>query len=127
MSGRPDELDPALLRAFRAAVRAKIARDLEQEDAAAAERRERVRAAVAQGLAQARGEGLVGAAWLFGSYAWGQPGERSDVDLLVEGCRDPLRVASVVGQLTRTEVHVVCVEDAPESLRARATRDGVPL
>ncbi|MBI5480602.1 MAG: nucleotidyltransferase domain-containing protein [Deltaproteobacteria bacterium] len=127
MSRRPGDLDPELLRAFREAVRAKIARDLAGEDAAAAERKQRVRAAVERGLAQARGEGLLRAAWLFGSYAWGQPGERSDVDLLVEGCRDPLRVASVVGRITGTEVHVVCVEDAPESLRERALTEGVKL
>jgi hypothetical protein len=87
MSRRPSDLDPELLRAFRDAVRAKISRDLEAEDAAAAERKQRVRAAVERGLAQARDQGLLGAAWLFGSYAWGQPGERGDVDLLVEGCR----------------------------------------
>jgi len=127
MSRRPSDVDPELLRAFREAVRAKIARDLAEEGAAAAERKQRVRAALLQALAEAREQGLLGAAWLFGSYAWGQPEERSDVDLLVEGCRDPLRVASVVGRLTGTEVHVVCVEDAPDSLRERATAEGVEL
>jgi predicted nucleotidyltransferase len=127
MSRRPSDLDPELLRAFREAVRAKIARDVEAEAAAATERKQRVRAAVERGLVQARSEGLLGAAWLFGSYAWGQPGERSDVDLLVEGCRDPLLVAGVVGQITGTDVHVVCVEEAPQSLRERALAEGVKL
>jgi predicted nucleotidyltransferase len=127
MSRRPSDLDPELLRAFREAVRAKIARDLAGEEAAVVARRLRVRPAIERGVAQARAEGLLSAAWLFGSYAWGEPGERSDVDLLVEGCHDPFLVAGVVGQLTGTEVHVVCLEDAPESLRERVLTEGVKL
>lgn len=121
------EPDPALLRAFRAAVRAKFARDLEAEQAAAERLRRRTLADLQVGLADARRQGLCGAAWLFGSYAWGRPTERSDVDLLVAACRDPDLLAVIVGRATGTDVHIVQVEHAPESLRDRVAADGVPL
>lgn len=119
--------DSQLLRAFREAVRAKIARDLEAERAQAAERRSRVLPLIARGLQDARGRGLCGAAWLFGSYAAGEPSERSDVDLLVEGCSDPTLLAAVVGRQTGTDVHVIDMAEAPASLRERVLAEGLPL
>ena len=65
--------------------------------------------------------------WLFGSYAWGEPSERSDIDLLVAGCADPDRLASAVGRKTGTDVHIVQLERAPDSLRQRALAEGVTL
>jgi predicted nucleotidyltransferase len=113
-----------LYRAFRRAVRAKIERDLAAEEAATAERRARVRRALGPALDRARSLGLCRAVWLFGSYAWGAPGERSDVDLLAGGCSDPEALTSIVGRATDTDVHVVPLDQAPESLRARAMAEG---
>ncbi len=116
-----------LHRAFRDAVRAKVEGELERERSSAAARRERVLRALGPALARARNDGLCTSAWLFGSYAWGTPGERSDIDLLVDGCDDPERLASLVGQETGTEVHVVQTSSAPPSLRDRAIAEGEPV
>lgn len=123
----PKGADAHLYQAFRHAIRAKISRDLEVEAAAAAERRVRVRSALGAALEEARDRGLCRAAWLFGSYAWGDPGERSDVDLLAESCPDPEALASIVGRATGRDVHVVPLEDAPESLRERVWTEGERL
>lgn len=67
--------------------------------------------------------------WLFGSLAWGEPHEASDVDLLVEG----LAVGSAraaerrVGQLVSAGVDLVRVEDAPPGLADRVRREGTVL
>jgi predicted nucleotidyltransferase len=120
-------VDHDLLRAFRDAVRAKIARDLAGEEVAAVARLQRVRHALGPALAQVRSRGLCRGAWLFGSYAGRAPGERSDVDLLVEDCSDPFLVAAIVGRATDTDVHVVTIEEAPDSLRSRAIAEGERL
>lgn len=117
----------ALLHAFAALVRANIARSLERENAASVELRARVIPAVAAGVERVRREELIGDAWLFGSFAWGRPGERSDVDVLVEQCRDPDRVASILAELCARDVHVVPREQAPEGLVKRAIAEGLPL
>lgn len=127
MAMRESEIQEGLYRDLRAAVRAKIARDLARERAESAQRRARVREALPTALAEARRQGLCEGAWLFGSYAWGTPGERSDVDLLVEDCSDPERLASIVARATGTEVHVVDMRDAPEGLRERALAEGERL
>jgi predicted nucleotidyltransferase len=119
--------DPESWRQFRDAVRAHFAREIEREARESSARRAAVKARLDEGLRRARAEGLLGRAWLFGSYAWGEPGERSDVDLLVEGCADPMLVATVVGGATRTDVHVITVEEAPASLADRARGEGVEV
>lgn len=123
----PPSPDPDLLRAFRRAVHGHFERELADER----ERSEALRATVLRdvrvGLERARTEGLCGAAWLFGSYAWGQPGERSDVDLLVEEAADPLMVASVVGRACGRDVHVIAMSEAPATLKQRVREDGVSL
>jgi predicted nucleotidyltransferase len=118
---------PALLEAFHRAMRRHFEAQIASERAAAAARRTRVLALVREGLARARAQGLCGAAWLFGSYAWGEPGERSDVDLFVEGRSDTIAIASVVGRACGLDVHVVDSKEAPESLRARVAAEGQPL
>lgn len=75
-------------------------------------------------LATLRQAGRCRRAWLFGSYAWGQPTGRSDVDLLVEGAAAPFSVAAEVGRATGRMVHVVPLEDAPASLVDRARTEG---
>jgi hypothetical protein len=87
-----------LLSAFRAAVRAKIQRDLAAERAAAEARRAEVLPSVKATIAQARSQGLCG--------------------FLLSGM-----VSRACGRMA----HVVGREAAPDSLIDRALREGVPL
>ncbi len=119
--------DQTLLRAFGEHVRSNIARDLAQEGERADELRKLMFPKIRKGLAQARAEGLCGRGWVFGSYAWGEPRDSSDVDLMVEDSDEPLLVAAVVGRFTETEVHVVAVERAPSGLKERVQTEGVEL
>jgi predicted nucleotidyltransferase len=119
--------DPDLVRAFGRAVRAHFEEELAKERGQAEGRRSAVVPCVRAALERARADGLCGGAWLFGSYAWGEPGERSDVDLLVEDCPDPLMVASLVGRACGRDVHVIEMSEAPASLKERVHEDGVPL
>lgn len=110
---------------FRAAVLAKIRRDLADEAAAT----ERLRAELLPRLralvAAARADGVCDEVVLFGSYAWGRPTDRSDVDLLVAG--DATELAWRVSRALGCEVDAWRLEDAPETLVARAQADGVTL
>ena len=72
-----------------------------------------------------RGAGHCGRVWLFGSFAWGRPGERSDIDLLVEG--DDGEVAWEVSRACHREVHAIALQRAPDSLRERVLAEGVLL
>jgi predicted nucleotidyltransferase len=119
--------DPELVRAFGRAVRAHFEEEVAREHEQAEARREAVLPQVRGAIARARAEGLCLGAWLFGSYAWGQPGERSDIDLLVDGCSDPFVVASLVGRACGRDVHVVEMSEAPLSLKERVRKDGVAL
>jgi len=124
VSRRPD---PDLVRAFGRAVRAHFEKELAKERGQAEARRAAVVPRVHAALERARADGLCGGAWLFGSYAWGEPGERSDVDLLVEDCADTFMVASLVGRGCERDVHVIEMSEAPPSLKERVHKDGVPL
>ena len=119
--------DPDLVRAFGRAVRAHFEEELAKERGQAEVRRAAVLPGVRAALERARTEGLCGDAWLFGSYAWGEPGERSDIDLLVDRCADPFMVASLVGRACGRDVHVIEMSEAPPSLKMRVREDGVPL
>ena len=121
----PSESTPQLLRALRERVDAKIRADLAAEEQAAQVLREQVLAAVRSAVEEARSEGLSGRVWLFGSFAWGQPGERSDVDLLVEADDDAL--ARRVERASGREVHAIRMAEAPASLRERVLAHGLPL
>lgn len=116
-----------LLAAFARNVRERIARDLERERVEQDALQRRVVDAVVEAMESARRDGLCGRAWLFGSFAWGQPNERSDVDLLVEGVRDPDQLAAILSAKCRRDVHVIARERAPDSLAARAVATGRAL
>jgi len=77
-------------------------------------------------IADAR-SGLLGRAWLFGSFAWGMHEPQSDVDLLVERASDSFAVASFVGGRSNRQVHVVSIEGAPESVKTRVLEEGLLL
>ena len=119
--------DPDLVRAFGRAMRAHFEEELAKEREQAEARRAAVLPQIREALGRARADGLCGGAWLFGSYAWGEPGERSDIDLLVDNCADPFMVASLVGRACGRDVHVIEMAEAPSSLKARVREDGVPL
>ena len=120
-----DESTQQLLHALRARVDAKIRADLAAEEQAATALRAQVLEAVRGAVEEARSEGPCGRVWLFGSFAWGQPGERSDVDLLVEG--DDVALARRIEQASGREVHAIRMAEAPASLRERVLAHGVPL
>lgn len=119
--------DPDLVRAFGRAVRVHFEEELAKEGEQAEARRRGVLPGVRGAIERARAEGLCADAWLFGSYAWGEPGERSDIDVLVDGCSDPFLVASLVGCACGLDVHVIEMSEASVSLKERVRKDGVPL
>lgn len=108
-------------------MRAHFEEELANERREAEARRAAVLPEVRRAITRARTEGLCRDAWLFGSYAWGEPGERSDVDVLADGCDDPFMVASLIGRACGLDVHVIAMSDAPASLKDRVRQDGVPL
>jgi predicted nucleotidyltransferase len=119
--------DRELLAAFRRRIVAGIEEDLRREEAEAEARRAQVIPAVARIVAAARAAQRCGRAWLFGSFAWGHPGERSDIDLLVEDCADPDTLAADIWRAVERPVHVIAADRAEPSLLERALADGRPL
>jgi predicted nucleotidyltransferase len=120
-------VDQALYQAFRRRILENIEADLAHEDRAAAIARAEMTAKVAGAIGAARSRGECDRAWLFGSFAWGRPGERSDVDLLVERCSDPDVLSAALWSLCERAVHVVELEKAAVSLVQRVQSDGKSL
>lgn len=113
--------------AFRRRVLEVIEEDLAREDAEAAALQSDMAVRVARVLTAARSAGRCGRAWLFGSFAWGRPGQRSDVDVLVEDCAEPDALAADLWRETERPAHVVQRERAPAGLVDRVLADGKPL
>lgn len=111
---------------LRKAIEANFEREIAEEARLAETLRAEVVPKVRAAVAELRASGRCGRAWLFGSYAWDEPIERSDVDLLVES-DDPFGIAGHLIGATGRMAHVISIEDAPPSLRERATREGVEL
>lgn len=111
--------------AFREAVLSKIRRDLEAEAEASARLRAERLGPLREVVRSARAEGVCGEVVLFGSYAWGQPTARSDVDLLIAG--DTEEIAWRVGRVLGCEVDAWRLEDAPAALVERALAEGIAL
>jgi len=124
---RPSSPDPELLAAFRRTIRLRIERELAIEASAGEQLRAELLPMLRTAVAAARAEGLATHMILFGSFAAGVPNEQSDVDLLVDGCANPLRLSAVVGAAIGREVHAVTRESAPPSLLARVEAEGIPL
>ena len=68
-------------------------------------------------------------AWLIGSLAWGNFGERSDVDVVFEGLALERigEVAARLGDRLRVGVDVLRLEDLPRTFRDRVLAEGVGL
>jgi predicted nucleotidyltransferase len=120
-------MDTSAWAPFRRRVLEVIEEDLAREEREAEAQRAVVHSRTADVIERARAEGRCGGAWLFGSFAWGMPGARSDVDVLVERCEDPDALAADIWRATERPAHVVQRERASESLVTRALADGKPL
>ncbi|MBM4320702.1 MAG: nucleotidyltransferase domain-containing protein [Deltaproteobacteria bacterium] len=83
-------------------------------------------AALVPVLAAELGAGRI---FLFGSLAWGEVHEQSDVDLAVEGLPPGAEdvLAARLGDALQLTVEVVPLERAPASLQSRILADGVLL
>lgn len=128
MSSRdPAIAEDPLLEAFRQRVRETVTRDLEREDAAAEALRLDVVAKVRAAIAAERDRAECAEAWLFGSFAWGRPGERSDVDVLVKGCRNPDGLAGRLWAACGRPAHVLDLATAPPGLVERVMAEGLAL
>lgn len=114
-------------RSARLAAERHAARVRAGEDAEAERLRAEVVPQVRRVLSELRGAGRVGRAWLFGSYAWGFPTGRSDIDVLVEGAADPFEIAGRLIHDVGLMAHVVSFDDAPPSLVERVLSEGVEL
>jgi predicted nucleotidyltransferase len=68
-------------------------------------------------------------AWLIGSLAWGNFGERSDVDIVFEGLAlDRIgEVAARLGDRLRVSVDILRLEDLPPGFQDRVIAEGVEL
>lgn len=118
--------DP-LLRAFRQRVRETMARELERERSGAEALRSDVLGKLREAIGAERVRGECAEVWLFGSFAWGTPTDRSDVDLLVKGCKNPDGLAGRLWLACGRPAHVLDFATAPQSLVDRAVAEGLAL
>jgi predicted nucleotidyltransferase len=125
--GQNETMERTDFTTFRRCVIAGIEADLARETQQAEALRGSVVPVVVERIEQARRAGRCARVWLFGSFAWGEPRERSDVDLLVEGCADPDALAADVWRHVERAVHVVALERAPASLVERVLESGKAL
>lgn len=123
------ELDASdLMRAMRERIRRRIEADLAREEDEGEALRRRLLPVIRAAVDRARAAALfAGRGWLIGSYAWGVPTGGSDVDLVVEHCDDRLALASMVGDATGLDVHVMRLKDAAPVLLPHILSEGVPL
>ncbi|HYV45203.1 MAG TPA: nucleotidyltransferase domain-containing protein [Myxococcaceae bacterium] len=104
---------------------ARVTRELEE----ATQRADALRATAGEAAQILRGFGATGV-WLFGSLAWGEPHQGSDVDLLVEGVPaaswlDAVRAAERL--FAGAQVDALRSEDSPRSLVDRVRAEGARL
>jgi predicted nucleotidyltransferase len=95
--------------------------------AAALKHAEEVREQV---VALVRGQLPAGArAWLVGSLAWGGFGERSDVDLVLDGVSGPLATAIeiAVTKAADVEVDLLALRELSPSFQSRVKQEGFAI
>src|SRR4051794_38876647 len=104
---------------------ARVMRELEET----ARRADTLRVTAGEAAQNFRGFGSTGV-WLFGSLAWGEPHQGSDVDLLVEGVPAadwPGAVREVEGLFAGAHVDALRAEDSPRPLVDRVGAEGTRL
>src|SRR3954468_23952588 len=104
---------------------ARVTRELEE----ASQRANALRAKALEAAQLLRGFGATGV-WLFGSLAWGEPHQGSDVDLLVEGvpaANWPDAARAVERLLAGASVDAPRSEDSPRQLTDRVRAEGIRL
>jgi predicted nucleotidyltransferase len=114
-----------LFAAFRRRIDEKIEADLRREHELSEQLRASLLPLLEREVALARAAGVCKRVWLFGSFAWGAPEPRSDIDLLVEG--DDSALARRVEKALGREVHALGLQEAPAELVERALARGVVL
>jgi predicted nucleotidyltransferase len=74
-------------------------------------------------------EHVLASAWVVGSAAWGGFGERSDLDVVVEGLAPEAAAAAAdtLAGVAGLPVDLLRLEELPETFRERVRRDGVRL
>jgi predicted nucleotidyltransferase len=68
-----------------------------------------------------------GRVWLIGSYAWGQPDARSDIDLLMETCPNRFGMMQRIEDPVGLDVDVILVDEADPRLLPHLQREGILL
>ena len=104
---------------------ARVTRELEE----AARRADALRAKAREAAQLLRGFGATGV-WRFGSLAWGEPHQESDVDLMVEGVPAASwldAVRAVERLFTGAHVDALRSEDSPRQLVDRVSVEGTRL
>lgn len=121
--------DPILLSQFRERILESLAKERGALSDASSPMQAQMTELLGKIIDEARRSGLAARddrIWLFGSFAWGQPDEHSDVDLLIDSPNiDELawRISRSCGRL----VHAIALTEASPSLRRRVLRQGRPL
>lgn len=117
--------DSRLVDACAETLRQRVRRSLERAEARAQVLRDRSRDAAAQ-IARRHGATRV---WLFGSLAWGDVHEETDVDLLVEGVPHDLWSAATktAEDTLEAPVDLVRADEASAELMDRVLKEGVLL
>jgi predicted nucleotidyltransferase len=113
------------VRACASGLLARIRREVEERERRAVILRARVREAAACLVERYAAKRV----WLFGSLAWGEIDEHSDVDLLVEGLGDDRwdAASALLEERIGVPVDLVRVEEADASLVERVKHDGLLL
>jgi predicted nucleotidyltransferase len=94
-----------------------------------AARAERLRVEVAAAMAAFLGSRPAARAWLVGSLARGELGERSDVDVAVSGVspQDAAELSLALASRLEVAVDVLRLEELLPAARGRVEAEGVPL
>ncbi len=110
-------------------LRTTLAARLDRARDAHAARRDRAVAAVERAGGALARRGALSAAWIVGSAVWGAFGERSDVDVVVEGLAPSalVDVADSLAHAAGTMVDLLRIEDLPERFQDRVRRDGARI
>jgi predicted nucleotidyltransferase len=117
-----------LLEAVHARVRANVEAQLARENAIADTLTARNVPSVRKAIAEARNAGEVsGRVWLIGSYAWGQPDARSEIDLLMETCPNRFGMMQRIEDAVGLDVDVILVDEADPRLLPHLQREGILL